>query len=109
MFTQPQLTPLCLRRVMFGFSPQRLVDALSEEDLEVAARTSYAYWYASKNITQNDYCLSPTIRNNMAMKEARRHLVGGKGDFHLALTTLQSSLEHRKVSSYSICLCINEC
>jgi hypothetical protein len=88
--------------IVFCFAPQRLVDALSEQDLEVAARTSYAYWYASKNRIHNDFCLSPTIRNNMAMKEARRHLIGGKGDYSLALITLQSSLEYRKVSSYSI-------
>ncbi len=84
-----------------NFPHQRLVDALSEEDREIAARTSYAYWYASIR-EPNERCLTPTIRNNMAKKEARRHLVGKGGDEDLARKTLQASLEYRKVSTKSV-------
>ncbi|KAI2488944.1 CRAL/TRIO domain containing protein [Fragilaria crotonensis] len=88
---------------------QRLVDALSEEDREIAARTSYAYWYASRR-GPNDHCLTPTIRNNMAKKEARRHLVGKGGDENLARKTLQASLEYRKeygIDALRLCFVTN--
>ena len=95
--TQDYITP---SQTFFAtMHAQLLVNELSDEDQEVAARTSYAYWYAATTMhkTVKD-CLSPNIRRNMAMKEARRHLVGRGGDYDGALAGLQGSVDYRKVS-----------
>eukprot|EP00540_Astrosyne_radiata_P021175 CAMPEP_0116828324 /NCGR_PEP_ID=MMETSP0418-20121206/3595_1 /TAXON_ID=1158023 /ORGANISM="Astrosyne radiata, Strain 13vi08-1A" /LENGTH=327 /DNA_ID=CAMNT_0004457205 /DNA_START=158 /DNA_END=1141 /DNA_ORIENTATION=- len=72
---------------------ERLVDELSEEDQEVAAETSYAYWVAS--VSDKD-CLSPDVRKRMVLKEALRHYVGEGQDYDKALISLQGAIDYRK-------------
>jgi hypothetical protein len=77
----------------FFFVSQRMVQDLSQEEKEQAARTSHAYWIASKND-----CPSDETRTQMAMREARRHLVGEGGQEGKALQSLRDACSLRKVS-----------
>lgn len=74
---------------------ERLVSELTLEEQELAARTSYAYWLASTSLSS-----CPTdaddLRKKMAMREARRHLVGQKGDYDNALSSLRGNARFRK-------------
>lgn len=72
-----------------------MVDELTKEEQEIAARTSYAYWFASE--LKQAGCPSDEVRLKMAMREARRHLVG-EGDFDKALAALRASCAYRKAS-----------
>jgi hypothetical protein len=74
-----------------------MVEELGQEEQETAARTSYAYWIASSSDDKND-CPSDEIRIRMAMREARRHLVGEGGDEDKGLIALQYACSFRKVS-----------
>ena len=80
---------------------QRMVEELTEEEQEIAACTSYAYWVAS--ISHSD-CPSADTRKRMAMKEARRHLIAEKGVYKVALDRLRETLRFRKV-----CQCVSSC
>jgi hypothetical protein len=76
---------------------RRLVEDLTQEDQETAARTSYAYWVASSSDDQHA-CPSDETRIQMAMREARRHLVGEGGQEDKALLSLRAACSFRKVS-----------
>lgn len=78
-----------------------MVNELTKEEQEIAARTSYAYWVASES--KHAGCPSDDIRVKMAMREARRHLVGERC-FDKGLAALRASCEFRKVS---LCRCIS--
>lgn len=100
-----------------------MIQELSEEDQEVAARTSYTYWAytVGKGSENNEFCSqgnnvngkqhagmevthdnSTTVnvrrqmRQRMAMREARRHLVGEGGKYEKGLVSLQKTIEFRK-------------
>jgi len=101
----------------------KMIQELSEEDQEVAARTSYAYWAytVGKGTENNEFCSQRNkvnekqhagmeftngnitishvhlqMRQRMAMREARRHLVGEGGKYENGLITLQKTIEFRK-------------
>ena len=71
----------------------RMVNQLTPEEQEIAARTSHAYWLAS--LTDKD--LSTETRKRAAKKEARRHLVAENGNFDSALKRLRDTCHFRKV------------
>ena len=73
---------------------RRLVEDLTQDEQETAARTSYAYWVVSSS----NECPSEETRIEMAMREARRHLVGEGGQEDKALLSLRSACRFRKVS-----------
>jgi hypothetical protein len=75
---------------------QRMVEALSPEEEEIAARTSYTYWMRA---TTDGGCPSKETRKRMAMKEARRHLVGEDGKYENAMDSLRETCRFRKVRS----------
>jgi hypothetical protein len=72
-----------------------MVNELTEHEQEIAARTSYAYWVASElklaGLPSND------VRTRMAMREARRHLVGERS-YDKGLAALRECCAFRKVS-----------
>jgi len=72
-----------------------MVSELTEEEQEITARTSYAYWTASE--LKQAGCPSEDIRMRMAMREARRHLVG-EGNYDKGLVALRACCAYRKVS-----------
>jgi hypothetical protein len=74
---------------------QRMVEALIPEEQEIAARTSYTYWMIAT--TDGDCTASDATRKHMAMKEARRHLVGeGKNNYENAMKSLRETCKFRK-------------
>ena len=70
---------------------QRMIDQLSDWELEVAARSSYAYYnmtkFATHDLTQ--------ARNEAAMAMAARHLKAEKGDVALALQKMRATIHWR--------------
>jgi len=74
---------------------KRMVEELSTEDQEIAARTSYAYWVAA-NFHEEPPC--EEIRVKMAMREARRHLVMKLGKYEKGLSSLRGAIKFRKIS-----------
>lgn len=89
---------------------QKMVNELTNEEQETAARTSYAYWTASE-LKQNGPP-SDNVRIRMAMREARRHLVG-EGSYDKGLAALRACCEFRKVSQmlgrpwiHVLCSCV---
>jgi len=69
-----------------------VVDELTEEEQQIAARTSYAYWAAEQLAPNED----DTRRIRMAMREARRHYVGENGNYATALERFKRTLQWRK-------------
>ena len=74
---------------------RRLVDDLTPEQQEIAARTSYAYWVASA--TSHAERPSDQVKRQTAMKEARRHYVGEDRVYNKALESLRKSCHYREV------------
>ncbi len=72
---------------------QRMVESLTVEEQEIAARTSYTYWLVSSR----EGCPSEEARKRTAMKEARRHLVGEGGSYGKAIQRLKETCAFRKV------------
>ena len=68
---------------------QLMMAQLSEDERNLAANTSYVYWFASQQL---NLCLDSSTRDNMAMKEVFRHLQRHNGSFHNALVSLRRSL-----------------
>jgi hypothetical protein len=72
---------------------KKMVNELTEHEQEIAARTSYAYWVASElklaGLPSND------VRTRMAMREARRHLVGERS-YDKGLAALRECCAFRK-------------
>jgi hypothetical protein len=71
---------------------RRIVDALSEDEQEHAARTSYKYFLESQLF---DTATQQT-RIDYACKMARRHLIAEKGKEHKALQKLQATIQWRR-------------
>jgi hypothetical protein len=78
------------------------VATLSDEQVEAAAQSSYAYWLAS---LRGDHHKLPTAeeRLKMAKREARRHLV--KVSYEEACTDIVESLKYREVRRVLLLLC----
>jgi hypothetical protein len=76
------------------------VEALSEQEQATAASSSYAYW-AWEKIQPLDSGISPKdkeeVRIRMAMREARRHLVGQNGNYDVAVERLRHTAQWREV------------
>jgi len=70
-----------------------LVEELSDDELNVAAQTSYVFWVAS--IMYPDL-VTAEIRHRAAMKEARRHYIGEGKDYAKALLSLQTTIDFRR-------------
>lgn len=82
---------------------RRLIDSLTIEEQEVAARSSYAYWIAG---TRSEKPLPTQVRERAAMREACRHL-NGSGDFEFALKCLKKTVAFRtskNVEVYRTCM-----
>lgn len=72
---------------------KNIIASLSESQLEKAARTSYAYYAAVTN--PEIPTPSQEVKEKMAMRMARRHLVAEKGDQEKALSRMKKTLEFR--------------
>lgn len=73
-----------------------MIEDLTDEEQELAARTSYTYWFASQVMSRPS---DERVRTQMAMREARRHLVGERNDYKKGLAALRKSCMYRKVST----------
>jgi hypothetical protein len=69
-----------------------MLATLSEEEIEIAAQSSYAYWLASLS----DQPPTPEQRQRMATREARRFLFGN--EYEKAINEFHESIKYRKVS-----------
>jgi hypothetical protein len=76
-----------------------MVEKLTEQELEAAAKTSYAYWYLEEYNTIGSSPPSSSLQNAAAMREARRHLVASRGDAGKALERLKEVIRYRMVGS----------
>jgi hypothetical protein len=78
-----------------------MVEKLTEQELEAAAKTSYAYWYYLEEYTTlgSRPPSSSSLQNAAAMREARRHLVASKGNVGKALERLKEVIHYRMVGS----------
>lgn len=70
---------------------QKLVDTLTDEQMEQAAQSSYAYWIA----TLGDQQPTAEERRKMAKRECRRHLM--KRTLKAASQDILETLKYRKV------------
>lgn len=76
-------------------SLQKMVQELTVEEQQSAARTSYAYW-AWEHLEEDKESVDE-MRFSRAMHEARRHLVGQGNDYDKALTFFKKTVEWRIV------------
>ena len=76
---------------------QTIIGQLTEVEIEVAARTSYAYWFLEQQ-QQNDNrsCPSESRQNKSALREARRHLIAANGNEAKALDRLKEACQFRQ-------------
>jgi len=87
-----------------------VVDELTEEEQELAANTSYAYWASVQLNSQpveecpseesapaNKLVVNDATRIRMATREARRHFVGQGGDYKSAVKRFKDAMQWRKV------------
>lgn len=78
-----------------------VVEELTEEEQNFAARTSYAYWAWEQNQTPDGSSMDAgeknEVRIRMAMREARRHFVGQGADYDSAVERLKNSVQWREV------------
>jgi hypothetical protein len=89
-----QAQPCCYASEEERETCRRLVEEeLSEEEKDITAKTSYAYWYV---VTKTKERLAESVRTEMAMKEARRHLVGEAGNYETALDAIRKAIKFRK-------------
>jgi hypothetical protein len=79
-------------RVVAWMLSQIMLATLSEEDFEIAAQSSYAYWLASLS----DQPPTQEQRLRMATREARRFLFGNA--YEKAINEFHGSIKYRKVS-----------
>lgn len=69
-----------------------MIDTLNEEELEITAQSSYAYWLKSLS----DRPPTEEQRQRMALREARRILF--KNPFEKAEKGIKEIVQYRKVS-----------
>mmetsp|Transcript_8284 Transcript_8284/g.17907 ORF Transcript_8284/g.17907 Transcript_8284/m.17907 type:complete len:349 (-) Transcript_8284:74-1120(-) len=76
---------------------REMISELTPEQLEQAARTSYAYYVAATSSDESLHGVATDeARQNMAMRMARRHLVQMKGDQEEATRIMKAALTFRK-------------
>ncbi len=75
---------------------KQMVDALSEEDREHAARSSYKYLWSSVTSKGVDTQDLSEEREFYAIEMAMRHLSSKKGNFEVAMEKFKSAIEFRK-------------
>jgi hypothetical protein len=91
-----------------------VVEELSNEEQQIAAYTSYAYWAYeiiiknnnknhNNNNDDNDASQFNDLRIRMAMREAKRHYIGQNNNYHIALERLKSTIQWRNVG---LCVCV---
>ena len=71
----------------------RIIANLSDDEVELAANTSYAFWFVTK---QMGLCLHESVKINMARKEAKRHLVANSWVYDKAFQSTREALQLRK-------------
>jgi hypothetical protein len=86
----------------FEFEIRQMVDALTEEELEVAARSSYGY--AKLSASSYKSCSNTSTVNKDILKDSRqcavsrmavRHWIAEKGNTQLALQRMRQAIQHR--------------
>lgn len=89
---------------------REMIGSLNEEEIEIAARSSYRYLKLATKNKKDGPPSSPSseIRNQMAMKMARRHLIASNGVKEKALQSLQSTIQYRKTVSIDAIRCCYE-
>lgn len=76
---------------------REMVTSLSAEEMEQAARTSYAYYVAATSSDESLHKLATDeARQNMAMRMARRHLLQMKGDQQEATRIMKVAIAFRR-------------
>lgn len=75
---------------------KRMVDALTDDEREHAARASYKYLWASVASKGTDAKKRSEDRHLYAMKMAMRHLSSKKGNFEVAMEKFQAAIKFRK-------------
>jgi len=77
---------------------KKMIAQLSEEELELAAQSSYAYWKYSQS------CSSPSseLRKKMAMREANRYFLAANRDQSKALEYLRKTCTYRQETRVDI-------
>ena len=71
----------------------RIITNLTDEEVEMAANTSYAFWFVT---SQMGLCLDESVKINMAQKEVKRHLVAHEWVYETALQSIRDAIELRK-------------
>ena len=79
-----------------------MVESLEDDEIEIAARTSYSYW-VKVVILQSD-TIDQDLRIRVAMREARRHYVGCNDNYETAFVNFKSTIKWRKVGFLKILL-----
>jgi len=80
---------------------QRMVLALSPEEQQAAACTSYAYWYASLHLED---LATKEAQLKMAMREARRHWMAADKMEEAATERFQYACRYRMVRTVKECV-----
>lgn len=78
---------------------QDLVKLLNEEELEILAQTSYAYWLASLS---QDHPPTADQRERMALREVRRQSRKSADDDAKVLHEIKETAKHRKEQRYDL-------
>ena len=71
----------------------RIISNLTDEEVELAANTSYAFWFVT---SQMGLCLHESVKIDMARKEAKRHLVAHGWVYENALLSIRDAMKLRK-------------
>ena len=69
----------------------QVIASLSQQQIEQAACTSYAYYAADKSTFSHH-----DVRTHMALRMARRHLIQHRGNVELATAAMKDTLEFRE-------------
>ena len=73
-----------------------VLKSLSDEELELAACTSYTYFIARTTLSSFENYDRNVARTRMALRMVRRHLVAENGNVKLALKKLRETLKFRQ-------------
>lgn len=96
-----------VNRTNIASGTQKIIrECLSEEEVELAACTSYAYWAWTK--LSSSSATASTYRHTMATKEVRRHYLGEDRVFDTAVEKLKSCLAWRKVSRMRLVVVVHQ-
>ena len=73
---------------------QQILGKLEEEEIDMAANTSFAYWHVATKAPKD---LPEAARQQAALKEIRRHYVGEGCSIEKAVLALREAMACRKV------------